>query len=78
MKRVPTKVLLAEICIRILVVFGAGGLTLAFFMILPVMQSIAEPPQTDLVVQSVDTGKLEALDPPPEMEEEEPIKKGKK
>lgn len=61
---------------RLLVVFGAMGLTLIFFLVLPLMQTLTKPPTADLVVQAVDTGKLEAPDPPPEPEpEEEPEQK---
>jgi protein TonB len=49
--------------------FGAVALTLAFFLVLPVLQTIKKPPATDLVVQNVDVAQLE---PPPPMEEEEP------
>lgn len=57
---------------RILVLAGACFLTLVFFLILPLMQTLAKPPEEDLILQSVDTAKLEAPDPPPEIEEEEP------
>jgi protein TonB len=43
------------------VVLGAVMLTLVFFLVLPLLQIIHQPPSTDLVVQSVDT----ALPPPP-------------
>lgn len=56
---------------RLMVVIGAVGLTLAFFLVLPLMQAINKPPTTDLMVQSMDTAKLEAPDPPPEPEPEE-------
>lgn len=53
-----------------LTVVGAAFLTLVFFLVLPLMQTIAEPQSTDLIVQSIDTAKLEAPEPPPEIEEE--------
>jgi len=52
---------------RLLVVVGAGGLTLAFFLILPLMQAISKPPDTDLLVRSLDTAP-----PPPSKTIEEP------
>lgn len=62
------------------VVLGTAFLTLLFFLVLPLMQAIARPPQDDLIVQSVDTAVLEPPPPPPpepdepepEPEEEEP------
>jgi protein TonB len=61
-----------ELFQRLLVVVGAVVLTLIFFLVLPLMQTIAKPPTTDLLVQAVDTAKLEAPDPPPvEPEQEE-------
>ena len=56
---------------RVLVLIGAVGLTLIFFLVLPLMQTLAKPPTTDLIIQSVDTAQLETPDPPPEIEEEE-------
>lgn len=56
---------------RLLVIVGAAVLMLAFFLVLPLMQTINKPPTTDLLVQSVETAKLEAPDPPPEPEQEE-------
>ncbi|WP_146662108.1 energy transducer TonB [Anaerohalosphaera lusitana] len=50
---------------------GAVAITLAFFLVLPLMQTLSKPPKQDMVVRSVDTGKLEAPDPPPEPEPEE-------
>lgn len=52
---------------RLLVVVGAGGLTLAFFLVLPLMQAISKPPNTDLLVRSLDTAP-----PPPSKTIEEP------
>jgi len=56
-----------------LVVTGAGLLTLAFFLILPLIQAIAKAPSADLVLQSMDTASLPPPPPPPpeqEIEEE--------
>jgi protein TonB len=56
---------------RLLVVIGAAVLTLIFFLVLPLMQTIGKPPATDLIVHSVDTAKLEAPTPPPQEEKKE-------
>lgn len=56
----------------ILVLLGAGGLTVCCFMVLPLMQALGKAPDKDLILQSVDTAKLEAPEPPPEIEEPEP------
>jgi len=53
--------------------FGAGGLTLACFLVLPLIQAIGKPPRADLALQSVETANVPP--PPPvqeEPEEEEP------
>jgi len=63
--------ILRELFSRLFVMVGAVILTLIFFLVLPLMQTLAKPPTTDLIVQSVDTAKLEAPEPPPEMEPEE-------
>ncbi len=64
---------------QILVLLGAVGLTLVFFLVLPLMQTLAKPPTTDLMLQSVDTAKLDAPEPPPvEPEPEEPPKQEEK
>lgn len=51
------------------------GLTLAIFLILPVMQTIGDPTRNDTLVRNVDVGRLPPPPPPPmeqEIEEEEP------
>ena len=63
--------ILRELFSRLFVMVGAVILTLIFFLVLPLMQTLAKPPTTDLIVQSVDTAKLEAPEPPPEMEPKE-------
>ncbi len=60
-----------ELLHRSMVIVGSLGLTLSFFMVLPLMQTLNKPPKSNMVVRSVDTGKLEAPDPPPEPEEPE-------
>ncbi len=60
---------LGKIFHYLLVGLGAAALALAFFLILPLMQTISKPSEDNMVVQTVDTGQLE---PPPPVEEEEP------
>lgn len=55
---------------RLLVAAGSIFLTFIFFLVLPLMQTITRPPQTDMIVRSVDTAKLEAPPPPPEPEQQ--------
>jgi protein TonB len=55
----------------LLVFLGALLLTLVFFLLLPVMQTINKPLTNDLVVQSVDTANVPPPPPPPEEEPEE-------
>lgn len=62
---------LREVFHRLIVVLAACGMTLAFFLVLPLMQTLNKPPTNDLTVQSVDTARLEAPEPPPEPEPEE-------
>jgi len=59
-----------EVFHRLLVIAAAVELTVAFFLVLPLMQTLTKPPATDLLVQSVDTAKLEAPPPPPQEEPE--------
>jgi protein TonB len=56
----------------VLVVLGAVTLTLVFFLVLPLLQIINQPPTTDLIVPSVDTA---LPPPPPPPPQEEPEKK---
>lgn len=57
---------------RLGVVLGAALLTLAFFIVLPLMQTISKPPTNDLFVTEVDLGPVEEPPPPPQQEEIEP------
>jgi len=50
---------------------GAIALTVAFFLVLPLMQVIARPPESNLVVQNVDVANIPPPPPPPEEEPEE-------
>ncbi len=59
-----------ELFHHLLVVSGALGFTLAFFLVLPLMQTLTKPPANDTLLHTVDTAKLEAPDPPPEPEKE--------
>ena len=53
------------------VVGGAFGLTLAFFLVLPLMQTIAHKPPGDMIVRTVDVANLPPPPPPPEEKPEE-------
>jgi len=53
------------------VISGSVTLTLIFFLVLPLMQSINKPPTDGMVIQNVDTVNTP---PPPPPEEEEPEK----
>jgi periplasmic protein TonB len=53
------------------VLLGAAAMTLAFFLVLPLMQIISKPPATDLILQSAD---IALPPPPPPLEEPEPEK----
>jgi protein TonB len=61
-----------EVGHRLLVLLGAAGLTLAFFIVLPLMQTISKPPTNDLMLMAVDVGNVEPPPPPPVEEELEP------
>ncbi len=62
--------MLKELTHRLLVLLGAVGLTFLLFLVLPLMQTLSKPPATDMIVQSVDTAKLDAPPPPPQEEPE--------
>lgn len=55
------------------VIVGAAGLTLLFFLVLPIMQAINQSGQQDMVVRTVQTAEIEPPPPPPA--EEEPPEK---
>ena len=61
---------------RVLVVGGALLLTLAFFLVVPLMQTISKPREKDMLVRDVAVS--EPPPPPPEPEEKKPEKKEKK
>jgi protein TonB len=63
--------LAARIGRRILGALGAVGLTLLFFLVLPLMQSMAQLPEADRFVRAVDTGAVPPPPPPPEPEPEQ-------
>lgn len=56
---------------RLVVAVGAVGLTLVFFLVLPLMQTIGAPPEDDLILQSMDTANIPPPPPPPEDKPEE-------
>ena len=55
---------------RTLVLSGALLVTVGFFLILPVIQSIGDQPAADLMVYEIDTANLPPPPPPPEEEPE--------
>jgi len=55
-----------------LVVAGAVAMTLVCFLVLPLIQAIGRPPETDSTVRSTDQAMIEPPPQPPEPEEEEP------
>jgi len=62
--------LVRELINRLLTLVGALGLTLAFFLVLPLMQTLTKPASSDTLIRTVDTARLEAPPPPPEPEPE--------
>jgi len=62
--------LFRQVSHRLLVLAGAVVLTLVFFIVLPLMQTISRPPANDLALQSVDAAPLETPPPAPPVEEE--------
>lgn len=59
------------------VVGGALLLTLAFFLVLPVLQQISQPPRDRELMELVDAPEIEPPPPPPEEEPEPPEEKEK-
>jgi protein TonB len=60
---------LGEVRHGLSVIMGAMALTLVFFIVLPLMQTISKPPAEDLYLQTVDVGNIEPPPPPPPEEE---------
>jgi protein TonB len=56
---------------RLWIVLGAAALTLLFFIILPLMQTIGDSPVDDMMLQTIDTASVPPPPPPPEPEQEE-------
>lgn len=56
---------------RLVVIGGACVLTLAFFLVLPLIQAISRPPVADLMVRDADVADVPPPPPPPEQEPEE-------
>jgi protein TonB len=54
---------------RLGVLLAAAALTLTFFIVLPLMQTISKPPTDNLYVTEVDLGQVEPPPPPPPEEE---------
>ena len=55
---------------RLMVAAGATGLTLMFFLVLPLIQVITRPATADLSVRDLDTANIPPPPPPPEEEPE--------
>ncbi len=55
----------------VVVVVGALGFAVALFLVLPLIEAIAKPPDSDLIVQSIDTANIPPPPPPPEEPEKE-------
>ena len=56
---------------RLRVALGALGLTLACFLVLPLIQAIARPPEAELSVRALDIADAPPPPPPPEPEPED-------
>lgn len=56
---------------RLWVALGATGLTLLFFLVLPLMQTITQPRNMDTLLTDVDAANVPPPPPPPEPEQEE-------
>ena len=54
----------------LLALWGAGAVTLALFLVLPLLQAISKGPQADWLVREVDAGYVPPPPPPPEEEPE--------
>lgn len=54
---------------RVLVAAGGISLTLLFFLVLPLMQSLSSKPNSDLIVQTINTAEIPPPPPPPEEEQ---------
>lgn len=55
---------------RLLAALIAVGLTLLFFLVLPLIQTLTKPPGPDTLLHAMDTAQLNAPEPPPEPEPE--------
>lgn len=56
---------------RLIVLAGAGVLTLVFFLVLPLIQAISDTTKDQVVLQTVDVADLPPPPPPPEPEPEQ-------
>jgi len=62
----------SEVRYYLWVFLGAIVLTLAFFFVLPVMQTISKPPEWDVMAMDIDSAQMEPPPPTPQAEESEP------
>ena len=72
MKKRQTFSIFREIRYFLWVILGAAFLSLAFFIVLPLMQTISKPPTEDIFLSEVDLTNVEPPPPAPPMEEPEP------
>lgn len=63
-----------DVYYRLWIILGAVAVSLALFLVLPLLQNITKPPATDLVLQNVDTGNVEPPPPPLEEKREQEVK----
>ncbi len=77
-KRNKYLIVLFEMWHRFQVILGASLLTIALFMLLPMIQTIKKAPEPDLIVQSVDTAYVPPPPPPPEEKIKEQAKSEEK
>ena len=65
------KSFVSKLVTSLTVLFGAVVLTIAFFFVLPLIQAISVPPETDTVLLAADTANVPPPPPPPEEEPEQ-------
>ena len=71
MKRKKLRKIFREVRHTLWVITGAVGLTLTFFLVLPLMQTISKPLDEGLELVAMDTTDLEPPPPPPQEQEPE-------
>ncbi|MBN1974651.1 MAG: energy transducer TonB [Sedimentisphaerales bacterium] len=71
MRKQQTISIFSKVHYYLTVFFGSLVLTLAFFFVLPLMQTISKPPAIDLFLTDVDLGNVEPPPPSPQVEEQQ-------